>query len=487
MHIKNKTTNIILCIALSFIISLTPTIHIHAEERPLGSSLSEGIRFVKNVVTHPIENGSYLIGRVFGVFFDDTKAREVFDDFSEWYMSTDYEEGVTFEDYVKNSITCDDDGNVTINEDFANNFKTVIDDYIDTNQPYFYLKSYDLKQNGDFFTNSGKTMEEIKTMMSNYETLQEEYYITLGGTSYNTYSSQPRVNMYVTPKNTYFVGGADTGSYTYDRVSTRVYNANLETVDGYYYGSSPYNYLLSPDGQLSSTTAYLGTHIYKNTYNSIDPCKGDNKYLKGNYNAYYSWCTFGKTEVIKVFTSQANLTKYLLGFDDYYISQTYYNDTIQTTYDVKTFNNCPTYNEVKNYATNYDYSTGDTVENITYNYINNYTYVYGDSNTDNNNSSGGTVSGNGDSGSSGGGILAMIEGIGSLLNAIATIFGKVIGLLGDFITNMVNLFDGLTSNFSGFTSFLESAFSFIPAEVISAISLGFTAMIAVAIFKMFKK
>lgn len=88
--------------------------------------------------------------------------------------------------------------------------------------------------------------------------------------------------------------------------------------------------------------------------------------------------------------------------------------------------------------------------------------------------------------SSGGGVSAILEGIGKFFDTLLTLVGKIIGMLSDFVNSVLTLFESFTVFTDGFSGFLTGAFGFIPQEAINVIVTGITLLVILAIIKFLK-
>lgn len=105
-----------------------------------------------------------------------------------------------------------------------------------------------------------------------------------------------------------------------------------------------------------------------------------------------------------------------------------------------------------------------------------------DNNTD---TSAGTDSDDSDD-SSGGGVAAVIEGIGKFFDTLLNLIGKIIGVISDFGNSVLELFDSFTVFTDGFSGFLSGTFGFIPEELWNVIISGITLMALLAVIKFLK-
>ena len=126
--------------------------------------------------------------------------------------------------------------------------------------------------------------------------------------------------------------------------------------------------------------------------------------------------------------------------------------------------------------------TEDQIRDIVTDTIN---QLHTDNNTDQSGGSGDSGnSGNDDS--SGGGIGAVIDGIGKFFDTLLTLVGKIIGMLSDFVNSVLSMFESFTVFTDGFSGFLTGAFGFIPQEAINVIVTGITLLVILAIIKFLK-
>lgn len=112
---------------------------------------------------------------------------------------------------------------------------------------------------------------------------------------------------------------------------------------------------------------------------------------------------------------------------------------------------------------------------------------------------GGSSSGSGSSGGGSGGWLSSLGNlIGSIFGGIGEIFNAAIakildvlsglveivtGKLADVVSSILSIFEVIPQMFGGFMDFLGSAFSFIPAEIVTLLTFGVAAVVLIGILK----
>ena len=94
--------------------------------------------------------------------------------------------------------------------------------------------------------------------------------------------------------------------------------------------------------------------------------------------------------------------------------------------------------------------------------------------------------GDGSSDSSGGGVQAILDGIGKFFDTLLNLVGKIIGLFSGFVDSVLSLFEGFTVFTDGFSGFLTATFGFLPPEAINVLVAGITLIVILAIIKFLK-
>ena len=115
------------------------------------------------------------------------------------------------------------------------------------------------------------------------------------------------------------------------------------------------------------------------------------------------------------------------------------------------------------------------------NITNNYTYI----NSDN----GGSEDDGGDSDTGatlGDALLAWVEGLKELLAFVLNLLGEAVNLIASFLNDALELLTGLTDSFGGFTDLLGELFSFIPQELLDAMSAGIILILVLGVIKALK-
>lgn len=108
----------------------------------------------------------------------------------------------------------------------------------------------------------------------------------------------------------------------------------------------------------------------------------------------------------------------------------------------------------------------------------------GDDSGGNGDDSGGNGGDSGDS--SGGGVQAVLDGIGKFFDTLLNLVGKIIGLFSGFVDSVLSLFEGFTVFTDGFSGFLTTTFGFLPPEAINVLVSGITLIVILAIIKFLK-
>lgn len=175
---------------------------------------------------------------------------------------------------------------------------------------------------------------------------------------------------------------------------------------------------------------------------------------------------------------------------------------------------------VTNVSTNmtdwtYDYATrayditletGDTV-NVTYGDTNltineggnTYTYNYYVASEDSSGDGSGTDSGDdSDGGILGklgelvgtlfGGLISLVEKLlGAILDGLVSLLQMLVDKVGDVVDLVLSLFEDLPTLFGGFLDLLTAVFAFVPGPLITLLTFGVVAVIALGIFKAFRR
>lgn len=112
----------------------------------------------------------------------------------------------------------------------------------------------------------------------------------------------------------------------------------------------------------------------------------------------------------------------------------------------------------------------------------------GDSSGNSGGDSGDTGGDSGDNSndSSGGGVQAILDGIGKFFDTLLNLVGKIIGLFSGFVDSVLSLFEGFTVFTDGFSGFLTATFGFLPPEAINVLVAGITLIVILAIIKFLK-
>lgn len=198
---------------------------------------------------------------------------------------------------------------------------------------------------------------------------------------------------------------------------------------------------------------------------------------------------FSKTgEPIYYFDSSSAFESFLMGDLPAYQSEYYLN---YSSDDNRTYYYDSSYNPVT-YSSAYETINNNIVNNTSndtyYNIINNY-YQENDAEPSPPSGDGGD-SGNG-GGSGGSGILDLISGIGSVFDLILSVIGNIIELATGIIKQIFDIVTGLLekvqSGVGSLGTIISDFFPFIPAEIMSCITLGIVLYILVGIIKKITK
>ncbi len=187
---------------------------------------------------------------------------------------------------------------------------------------------------------------------------------------------------------------------------------------------------------------------------------------------------------VRMFNSLADLKNYDAGQAPYYTTTTYNNwdsstdNSITYTGDYLIDNSSErSYTTIN---TSEDYSQTN-IDNSVTNITNNYIYTSPNAPSDD--------EGNGDDGGSNGGLTlgdalnTWVTAIKEFITFALNLLGEAVALLSGFLNDALSLLTGLTDSFSGFTGLLASMFSFLPQEVVDALSAGIILIIVLGVIK----
>ncbi len=194
----------------------------------------------------------------------------------------------------------------------------------------------------------------------------------------------------------------------------------------------------------------------------------------------------------RIYNSTDDMKQYSLGQRPYYVTEQFanYDSSIDnsTTITQTEIDNSITYGDVYNYIiNNYDNPDGLTEEELIA-ILEKYLGGLDDDDDNDDGSGSGGGSGSGDDDDDGGGLSALIKGIGKIFDALLS----VIGVLLEYIGKALELLTGTMTKIidlvpSSITALLGAIFSFFPQEWITAIELALVLGVVIGIVGLFRK
>lgn len=252
--------------------------------------------------------------------------------------------------------------------------------------------------------------------------------------------------------------------------SLTVYNSSWTAGNQMYEGDFTFTTLESfksnlSNGNFSNYPLYQPNYITTSGWNQYNICTSDGRN-------------------VPLFSSLDALKAYDTGQAPYYTTKTYNNwdsstdNSITYTGDYLIDNSSERSYTTINSSEDYSQSNIDnSVTNITNNYI--YT----------NPNPPGEDEGSGDDGGSDSGLTlgdalnTWVTAIKEFITFALNLLGEAVALISGFLNDALTILTGLTDSFSGFTGLLAGMFSFLPQEVIDALSAGIILIIVLGVIK----
>lgn len=203
---------------------------------------------------------------------------------------------------------------------------------------------------------------------------------------------------------------------------------------------------------------------------------------------YCVWGIYSKNgDKTIVYDNLQAIKDYSVGNTPYYLTNRQYSDSVDNSFNVSgeyiqnsggTF----AYEQIREQINNSNVTNDNSVSNIVNDFsqtiINNYNYSSG--------------SGDGDNGDSGGngilnGLGSVVEGLAEILGFLLKAIGEILGLIGNLFNTLLEGIKALGGIFAGFSGLLGELFPFIPTELMTFVTISIEAVIAIAVWKFFKK
>lgn len=397
--------------------------------------------------------------------------------------------------HVRDGITQDEDGNVTISDEVADLFHGYVTNYLETESGYWVVETMAADELPKGWFSSTEVWNNVVTTIENFDICGLYLESSAGICNYISVMSHPNyIYGFVFDDSEYYpdyfpvkvILDSDSGYYTeslrrveyeYSKpnlieqlpfspsqigsygTSTAVYIQSI-----YKFENGKWSQLLSCDGRLikvwKSLDEYEKFNITQQPYYATS-----NWY---NYDASVDNTTTISADEYNYYTDEStNLYQEIQNNIDNSISVSDNSVTVTETYIQNIVNN--TYTEINNNIQNYYPDSGENNDS-------------GDDSGDSN----GSTSDN-DTGTGGTGVGDFLSGLTAILDTILSLVGKVMSIVADFTESILNLFSGLTTFTDGFSDFLAGAFGFIPAEIWDIIKVGLSLAILAGIIKFFRK
>lgn len=388
--------------------------------------------------------------------------------------------------FVRDGVSVDDSGNVTIDDNISDLFHGYITDILAQNYGWYTIRTVPISYYDNPSLHSTKERYDHVLSVLNTVIGDNDVFIT-------TYSMlyQDHFFGYVCNENTYsFV----TDTRYSKKVSSSHDNYDYFKNTDYYYQIKMYLYDSNWEKVDVNETMYKIDGTSQEGSSIIASNGSSNLYAyyvnEDNLKPIYDFMPITKDgRTIRVFKNVDSMKSFNVNKQPYYATDKWVN------YDYSQDNSL----SISDSEFQYFYDNSTTIyQNIQNNIVNG-----GDSLTESDikkivedtiksllddiPSSDNSDNGNNDNDGGGSGVGDLVGGIGDLLDTILSLIGKVMSVVADFTQSILDLFGGFTEFTDGFSSFLSGAFSFIPQEIWNVIQVGLSLMILLAVIKFLRK
>lgn len=383
-------------------------------------------------------------------------------------------------DEIKSHISEDEDGHVVVDDDFRNEIKTVVNNFMDNNQAYAYTlssdgnnanmfgsidqmqKAFDKMQSFEMLGNKHNGYWMIQRPSSGYAFLafidiDQHPYVFLRDPTTGTSDNSGQLLF-----GNFFDGETNTWVSQYD------YSYRWETNDGV---TDWFDY---PTTYASGTLRFAGSKPYLSIYDTSNGNRPTAVFM--NLHESLPIRYFGYNEY-------SGISDIL--YQPYYVNEKVWNDFSKSLGDYTFDNsnvNTVTYGDITNYIDSFNNENGypPTSPDINIHIEN--------KNNENNNPGGGSGSGGSGSGSgdneSDSNIFDFLSRIGEVLGSLIKNLGNVLAELIEGLSEVVSSL--LESIPTVFNNFLGATIGWLPSELRALISLAIAAFVIVGIVKLFR-